>query len=76
MCVRGHMRGEGKEGKQRTSCRFFKNKIVAAVSENIHLCDMVSRDTGAFDHQSENAFCRTGIISILITKIVGIATTK
>jgi hypothetical protein len=48
------MRGEGKEGKQRTSCRFFKTKIVAAVSGNFHLCDMVSRDTGAFDHQSEN----------------------
>ena len=47
--VCGHMRGEGKEIKRRTSCRFSKKEIVTTFFENVHLCNNVARDTDMFE---------------------------
>ena len=61
--VRGHVKGRGKEGARRTS-RSSSEEVIIVVSFNIfHLCGMVSKDTGAFHHQSANEFCRTGIFN-------------
>ena len=51
--VRVHARGRVKEGKRRTSLCDFKEVFVAVAFDVFHLCDMVSRDTGAFGRQSE-----------------------
>jgi hypothetical protein len=54
----GHVRGRGKKGVRRTSLS-SSEEVIVVVSFNIfHLCGMVSRDTGTFDRQSENTFCR------------------
>ena len=49
--------------------------IVAVVFDRFHLCGMVSRDTGAFDCQLNMRFV-VEIISIPITKFIGMVTTK
>ena len=51
--VKVHARGRGKEGKRRTSLLDLEEVFVAVAFDEFHLCGMVSRDTGAFDHQSE-----------------------
>ena len=72
----GHVRGRGKKGMRHTGLSSLEEVIVVVSFNIFHLCGMVSRDTGAFDRQSENAFFCVYIISIPITKNVGIATTK
>ena len=52
---------------RQTSWHIIKEGIVTAVFDVFHLCGMVSKDTGAFDRQSENAFV-VDIISIHVTK--------
>ena len=73
--MKGRSRVKDKEGLRQTGGRSIKEAIVAVVFDVFHLCGMVSKDTGAFDRQSENASF-VEIISIHVTKNVGIVMTK